>query len=296
MNKKIKKVFVFGFLVVLCSPVAAVIYSNEKALAYRCTSDYSAWVKADGETAKAAKRATLNSCIEGVILSTQSGSVGWCQNPSHLQAGGMSIGEKKTDCKYWYFSGYFNQRECSSSRDPSGNNKKTCEKGKGDRSLYKTEYERRNPESSSPTGGSSESTGGSGSETATPTAGPDPETSEDEPATPSRSLNQDKVSDDLNAGEIKLGEAERKKTGVLNGLFGTSGEDVVGGLLNMAYTLASIIAIIVIVASGIMIMTADGDQQKVATGRQAIVYSCIGLVIVGSAFIITGIITGIGTN
>ena len=81
-----------------------------------------------------------------------------------------------------------------------------------------------------------------------------------------------------------------------NNISSRGGDEAVKRTLNGVYTIAAIIAVIIIIAAGISIIVADGDSQKVATARKAIIYACVGLVIVGSAFIITGIVQGIGTR
>lgn len=97
--------------------------------------------------------------------------------------------------------------------------------------------------------------------------------------------------EELKPGEVKLTNDDAKKAH----LNPTTAKEAITGTLNGVYTVIAIVAVIVIIAAGISIMVADGDSQKVATARKAIIYACAGLVIVGSAFIITGIVQGIGT-
>ncbi len=80
------------------------------------------------------------------------------------------------------------------------------------------------------------------------------------------------------------------------GLQVKSSNTIVVQTLNGVYALVGIIAVVVIVLAGIRIITADGDSSKVAGARQTIIYAVVGLVVVGSAFIITGIVQGVGTN
>lgn len=68
--------------------------------------------------------------------------------------------------------------------------------------------------------------------------------------------------------------------------------DVVIGVLNTAYYVAGIAAIIVIIIAGIMYTTSSGDPGKTKTAREAIIYAVTGLVIVGMAFFITGFVAG----
>jgi len=108
-----------------------------------------------------------------------------------------------------------------------------------------------------------------------------------------------------NAKDKKSVNPECAKSGRLNvtdkdaqqaGITPRSADSIVTQLLNAVYILSSIIAVIAIVIAGISIITADGDPAKVAQARKAITYAMVGLVIVGSAFIITGIVQGIGTK
>ena len=81
-----------------------------------------------------------------------------------------------------------------------------------------------------------------------------------------------------------------------NGINKKDSGEIVAGILNIVYSLAAAIAVIVIVAAGIMYITSDGDPTKTSRAKNAIIYAAVGLVIVGSAFIITGIIQSIGAN
>ena len=71
---------------------------------------------------------------------------------------------------------------------------------------------------------------------------------------------------------------------------------IITGILNAVYTIVGMIAVLIIVVCGIMIITADGDSQKVATARRGIIYALIGLLIVVSAFIITGVVLSLGNQ
>ncbi len=80
------------------------------------------------------------------------------------------------------------------------------------------------------------------------------------------------------------------------GLKPKSANSIVAQTLNGVYGLVAIIAIITIVLAGIRFMTADGDSAKMIAARKTIYYAIVGLAIVGSAFIITGVIQGAGTR
>lgn len=95
---------------------------------------------------------------------------------------------------------------------------------------------------------------------------------------------------DIVAGTVSLDDGDVAKIGLEK----NTGEGIIGGILNAVYALSATIAVIVIIAAGIMYITSDGDATKTARAKTAIIYSAVGLVIIGSAFIITGIIQNIG--
>lgn len=91
---------------------------------------------------------------------------------------------------------------------------------------------------------------------------------------------------------VKLTDEQAKKAG----LTPKSADNIVTQTLNGVYGIVAIIATITIVLAGIRFITADGDASKIAAARQTIIYAVVGLAIVGSAFIITGVIQGVGTR
>ena len=71
----------------------------------------------------------------------------------------------------------------------------------------------------------------------------------------------------------------------------TAKEDTtVQGLLNSAYYWATIVAVIVIVIAGFMYTTSQGDPNKVARAKNAILYAIVGLIIVLAAVAIVNFI------
>mgnify|MGYP001563774618 CR=1 FL=1 len=139
-------------------------------------------------------------------------------------------------------------------------------------------------------GGSDGSSGGGGSSDSSSGGGGSSTSAAD---TGSDSVGEDGINvsgADIVAGEVSLSDAERAKIRLEK----KTGENILVGVLNVAYSIAAVIAVIVIVAAGIMYVTSDGDSNKINTAKNAIIYSSVGLVIIGSAFIITGIIQNIG--
>lgn len=63
-------------------------------------------------------------------------------------------------------------------------------------------------------------------------------------------------------------------------------------LLNTVYIVAGLVAVIGIVMGGFWYVTSNGEADKVKRGKNAIIYSVVGVVIVMMAFGITGFISG----
>jgi len=70
------------------------------------------------------------------------------------------------------------------------------------------------------------------------------------------------------------------------------GEDVVHNILNLAYFLAGLIAVIVIIIAGITYATSGGNAASMTKAKNMILYSVIGLVVIIAAFAITNFVTG----
>jgi hypothetical protein len=71
-----------------------------------------------------------------------------------------------------------------------------------------------------------------------------------------------------------------------------TGDQVLQNGLNVAYFVAGIIAVIVIIVGGIMYSTSAGDQANVTKAKQLILYSVAGLVVILSAWAITNFVIG----
>lgn len=63
-------------------------------------------------------------------------------------------------------------------------------------------------------------------------------------------------------------------------------------ILNGIYQIAGVVAVIVIIIAGIRFITGGDSPDTVASARKAIIYACVGLVVVASAFVITNFIVG----
>lgn len=63
-------------------------------------------------------------------------------------------------------------------------------------------------------------------------------------------------------------------------------------ILNIAYTAAGIVAVIVIIVSAIFYVISQGDASKIKRAKDGILYSIVGLVVVMLAFTLTNFVIG----
>lgn len=190
-----------------------------------------------------------------------------CRNSTKYRYDGHNI-----NLKYWI------------DKYPNGIVASALSKGKA--AGQKAASESSDSTSSGGSGGSSSGGGGATTGSDAPGAGnngvPEEETSED--GIP------DNLGADIIAGQVKLTGSDATNAGIDN----RSPDNIIAGILNVVYSVSAVIAVLVIVVAGIMYITSDGDAARVAKAKSAIIYSAVGLVIIGSAFIITGIIQNIG--
>ena len=66
--------------------------------------------------------------------------------------------------------------------------------------------------------------------------------------------------------------------------------DMLNNVLNTAYGVAAIEAIVFIVVAGFQMVTSSGDSAKVAKARRTMVYAIVGLLLVLLAFAITNFV------
>lgn len=71
-----------------------------------------------------------------------------------------------------------------------------------------------------------------------------------------------------------------------------SAKNAVDGILNTAYMAAGIVAVIVIIISGIFYVISQGDPSKIKRAKDGILYAVIGLVVVMLAFVVTNYVIG----
>jgi hypothetical protein len=106
------------------------------------------------------------------------------------------------------------------------------------------------------------------------------------PANPADPNSQGAAGNDANGGSVNNDAA----CSGLNQLGGTScstsaGESAVGGVAKRVVSIisyiAGIIAVIMIMVSGVRYMTSGGDSAKVGAAKTALIYALIGLAVVG---------------
>lgn len=71
-----------------------------------------------------------------------------------------------------------------------------------------------------------------------------------------------------------------------------TGDQVLQNGLNLAYFVAGIIAVIVIIVGGIMYATSAGEAGNVTKAKNLILYAVVGLVVIFAAFGITNFVIG----
>lgn len=92
----------------------------------------------------------------------------------------------------------------------------------------------------------------------------------------------------VSAADISISPGDITRRGGVDP--GKQSNNIIVNVLNGVYQIAAMVSVMIIVLSGIRYIIADGDPAKINAARKGIIYSLVGLVIIGSAFIITGII------
>lgn len=69
-------------------------------------------------------------------------------------------------------------------------------------------------------------------------------------------------------------------------------DSVLDGILTTVYYAGGIIAVIVIIISGIFYVISQGDSSKIKRAKDGILYGVVGLVIIMLAFVLTNFVIG----
>ncbi len=282
--------FIAIIAVLLSGSFAFFMTDDSAQAANACTSQYAAWVKAS-RPASGGTKTTLDSCIKGVARTWDSTPSGWCTDAQLEKTAGKSKDEKRLACINWYAVGFFNGKDACDAKDK--NNDATCLEGAKSRTQYAVEYQENKPDSSSDSSSSDSSSSNSSDESGSGGGSTNAGGRTADTTTPSKWQGEKVGVDTINAQNSTISKNDIKDAGIITNL---TAENIVSRTLNAVYSIVAVIAVIAIVGAGIMIITSDGDAQKVATGRKAIIYASVGLVITASAFIITGIIQGIAAK
>lgn len=67
---------------------------------------------------------------------------------------------------------------------------------------------------------------------------------------------------------------------------GTTVNTIIENIINILSFVVGVVAVIAIIIAGLQFVTADGNQEKIAKARTAILYAVIGLVVVAIAQLI----------
>lgn len=78
----------------------------------------------------------------------------------------------------------------------------------------------------------------------------------------------------------------------INNMPTASANDVLANVLGIVYTVGGITAVITIIIAGYMYTISGGSPAEVEKSKNAILYAVIGLIIIGSAFVITQFVIG----
>lgn len=91
-------------------------------------------------------------------------------------------------------------------------------------------------------------------------------------------------------GKIQVGGGS--DTSTLHNVVTTPGNTLVQNVLNITYTWAGIICVIIIIVAGFYYVTSNGNAQTIAKAKNAILGAVIGLVVIILAFAITNFVIG----
>ncbi len=89
-----------------------------------------------------------------------------------------------------------------------------------------------------------------------------------------------------------FGDTDGTTVNGVNGIIDLTGQELLANILNLTYFIAGVVAVIVIIISGLSYATSSGDSGKLARAKNLITYSIVGIIIVLVAFTITGFVTG----
>lgn len=71
---------------------------------------------------------------------------------------------------------------------------------------------------------------------------------------------------------------------------GDSANTLIGNIINILLTVATVVSVIVIIIGGIMYATSNGDSGRVTNAKNTVLYAVIGLVVSGFALAIVNLV------
>jgi hypothetical protein len=73
---------------------------------------------------------------------------------------------------------------------------------------------------------------------------------------------------------------------------GDDGSELLGNILHWAYIALGALGVIMMIYAGFLWITSAGDAGKARTARMTMIYAAIGIAVVVTASVITGLIVG----
>lgn len=94
-------------------------------------------------------------------------------------------------------------------------------------------------------------------------------------------------------GNVSAGGLGSQVTSGVEAVGGNSGASLTDGIkniINMMLYIIGVVAVLVIIYSGIIFVTAAGDSGKIATAKNAILYAVVGLIVAILAYAIVNFV------
>lgn len=70
----------------------------------------------------------------------------------------------------------------------------------------------------------------------------------------------------------------------------TGQDSIIPKIANIAAAIGGVIAVVIIMMSGLTLVTSTGDSAKITQARNSIIYACVGIVVIIAARVIVGFI------
>jgi Type IV secretion system pilin len=254
LKEKLAQYAAITFFAAVVLPVAGMLFlpataNNTANAATDCTDQYIAYKKSGKDTGTAHDK--WSSCLTSQAYE-------WCGDSSRWQSGTQTDQQKKEACVSWYIDGMKKPRDavCEASRDPSGNNEKTCKEAARISLKYAQAFEATQADSEAFSGAEDSGNGRTDGESSKNAANTVPQANlkdAEDPALKCASGDTSNIDCDL----IKK---------YLNPIIG-----FLSAFVGIAVTIG-------IISGGIRYASASDDPQKSAAGRQMIRNAIIALV------------------